>query len=74
MSKLKLKIVTARTEGDYTHLGEWVAQIKGLPQARTYGASEAEAFLKLFQAFGKEHGIVMLPAEELDSQRTERTT
>lgn len=68
----RLEIVAARTEGDYTRLGEWVAQIKGLPQARTYGASEAEAIGKLFLAFGKERGIVKLPPSELDPQRAER--
>lgn len=68
----RLRVVTARTEGEYARLGEWVAQIKGLPQARTYGASEAEALGKLLLTFGKERGVAMLPPSELDPQRAER--
>ncbi len=68
----KLKIVTARTKDEYICLGEWVAQIKGLPQARIYGASEAEVVGKLFLTFRKELGITILPPSELDPQRAER--
>ena len=65
----KLRIVTAQTAEDYRHLGDWVAQIKGSPQARTYGKDEAEAVGKLILAFGKENGIELLPASELDQRR-----
>ena len=68
----KLRIVVAETTGDYRHLGVWVAQIKGLPQARTYGKDKVEAVGKLILTLGKENGIVFLPASELDPQRRER--
>lgn len=68
----KLRLVAAETTGDYRRLGVWVAQIKGLPQARAYGKDKAEAVGKLILAFGKENGIVFLPASELDQQRRER--
>lgn len=69
LTEKRLTVVLARTDADYGHLGKWVAQIKGLPQARAYGADEAEALGKLVLAFGKEHGIAFLPASELDPQR-----
>lgn len=53
-----LRISTARTTGEYLALGKWVAQINGLPQARTYGHTKAEAVGKLVLAFGKEQGMV----------------
>lgn len=67
----KLRIVTAETTGNYRRLGDWVAQIKGLPQARTYGKDEVGAVGRLILAFGKEQGITLLPASELDPQRRE---
>lgn len=67
-----LRIITAETTEEYRHLGDWVAQIKGLPQARTYGKDEAEVVGRLILTFGKEHGIALLPAAELDLPRRKR--
>ena len=52
-----LQIASARTTGDSQHLGKWVAQIKGLPQARAYGGTKIEAVGMLVLTFGKEQGI-----------------
>ena len=68
----KLSIATAETTEEYRHLGDWVAQFKGLPQARIYGKDKAEAVGKLILTFGKEHGIALLPASELDLPRRKR--
>lgn len=68
----KPRIVSAETTGDYRRLGAWVAQFKGLPQARAYGKDRAEAVGKLILSLGKENGIELLPAAELAPSRRER--
>ena len=68
----KLRIVVAETTGDYRRFGAWVAQFKGLPQARTYGNDKVEAVGRLILSLGKENGIELLPAAELDPQKKER--
>ena len=67
MKNEQFKIVLAETTENYQRLGKWVAQIKGLPQARIYANNPVEALGKLILTFGR--GKFLLPPEELDSQR-----
>ncbi len=64
-----MRIILTKTDGKYNSLGKWVAQLEGLPQARTYGINDLEALGKLILTFGKENGVVILPTTELDPQR-----
>ncbi len=50
---MKITVVPTKNS-EYACLGEWVAQIVGLRQARTYGSNQAEAIGNLIMAFGKE--------------------
>ena len=60
----ELKVLAEETTPEYQHLGKWVAQISGLPQARCYGSSLAEAVGNLMLTFGKEHGIILNPPDK----------
>lgn len=52
-----MKIGVRETTEEHKHLGDWEAQVEGLPQARCYGKTIYEAVGKLVFAFGKEHGV-----------------
>ena len=52
-----MKIAFRQTKEGYKHLGEWEVQVIGLPQARSYGRSAAEAVGKLILSLGKDHGM-----------------
>jgi len=62
--EMKMTILFKQTADHYKHLGEWVAQIKGLPQARHYGATLPEAVGKLVLTFGKDQGMTINPPNE----------
>ena len=66
-----MKIAFRQTKEEYKHLGEWEAQIIGLPQARCYGRSAPEAVGKLVMNLGKEHGceVEICDPSEMQDQR-----
>lgn len=65
-----MKIGFRLTKDEYRQLGEWEAQMAGLPQARCYGNSPAEAVGNLILVFGKEHEIEFIDPSEIQDQRT----
>ncbi len=66
-----MKIGFRETKDGYKHLGDWEAQIIGLPQARFYGRSAPEAIGKLILTIGKEHdcGVEFCDPSEMQEQR-----
>lgn len=72
---LSMNIAFRKTDPEYEHLGAWEAQVIGLPQARCYGVSSAEAIGYLIFAFGKEQcadkGIEFCDSSEMQNQRVQ---
>ena len=73
-SEIQLKVGFRQTAEEYKHLGDWEAQIIGLPQARSYGRSVPEAVGKLLLSIGKDHGmkngIEFVAASEMQNQQS----
>lgn len=67
-----MKIGFRSTKEEYKHLGEWEAQVAGLPQARCYGSSLEECIGRLILTFGKEHGVEFIDPEDVQDQRQQK--
>ena len=54
-----MTVILCQTNEQYRHLGDWIAQVQGLPQCRMYGGNKDEALVKLILRFGKEQGLLL---------------